>query len=136
MRDETLRERVRSLAQAFTESGLVRLSLKDGDDEVELTRSARGAAPLGGGSQASAAPSEVPVRPIEAVVSESVGIVRFLRPPVQEGLAFEDDRELAIIETLGIRNAVRSRGPGRVVSVLVSDGQTVEYGQPLFSVER
>ena len=65
-----------------------------------------------------------------------VGIVRFLRPPVAEGQELDGDRELAYVETLGIRNPVRSRGAGRVSAVFVTDGQPVEYGQPLFAIER
>ena len=45
------------------------------------------------------------------------------------------DRELAYVETLGIRNPVRSGGSGRVADVFVSDGEAVEYGQALFSIE-
>jgi biotin carboxyl carrier protein len=37
---------------------------------------------------------------------------------------------------LGIRNAVRSRGAGRVAMIYITDGQPVEYGQPLFAIER
>ncbi|MBV9647818.1 MAG: biotin/lipoyl-binding protein, partial [Candidatus Eremiobacteraeota bacterium] len=44
-------------------------------------------------------------------------------------------RELASIESLGVRNPIASRGPGRVVRVFVTDGQPVEYGQPLFAIE-
>ena len=34
-----------------------------------------------------------------------------MRPAVTEGMELDGDRELAFVETLGIRNAVRSRGP-------------------------
>ncbi len=51
-------------------------------------------------------------------------------------MTVEGDRELAYVETLGIRNPVRSRGPGRVAMIYVTDGQPVEYGQPLFAIER
>jgi acetyl-CoA carboxylase biotin carboxyl carrier protein len=46
-----------------------------------------------------------------------------------------EDRELAYVEALGIRNPVRSGGAGRVCDIFVKDGQAVEYGQPLFSIE-
>jgi len=70
------------------------------------------------------------------VSSEVVGIVRLMRPAIAEGAELEGDREVAYVETLGIRNPVRSRGGGRVSAVFVSDGQPVEYGQPLFTIER
>ena len=37
---------------------------------------------------------------------------------------------------LGIRNPVRSLGAGRITAVFVTEGQPVEYGQPLFAIER
>ena len=78
-------------------------------------------------------PSE---RRAEVVASDVVGIVRLLRPAIGEGQELDGDRELAYVETLGIRNPVRSRGGGRVSTVFVSEGQPVEYGQPLFAIDR
>jgi biotin carboxyl carrier protein len=56
-------------------------------------------------------------------------------PAVVAGSVVGEDRELAYVESLGIRNPVRSGGPGRVADVFVNDGEAVEYGQPLFSIE-
>jgi biotin carboxyl carrier protein len=55
---------------------------------------------------------------------------------VGAGTQVEANRELAYVESLGVRNPITSGGPGRVVKVLVSDGQPVEYGQALFALER
>jgi biotin carboxyl carrier protein len=131
MHDETIAERVRPLARAFRDGGLTRLTVRDGDFEVELKR----ADPVAGQAPA-AAPAAEADRPTQAIVADVVGVVRFLRPPVLEGAVIEDDRDLAFVETLGIRNGVRSLGPGRVAAVYVTDGQPVEYGQPLFAIER
>lgn len=133
MFEDTIAERVRPLAQAFSDAGLVRLMVQDGDFEVEFRRAARHAAAAAG---APTAGQPAPARPIDAVLSDVVGVVRFLRPAVSEGTALEGDRELAYVETLGIRNPVRSRGAGRVATIFVTDGQPVEYGQPLFAIER
>jgi acetyl-CoA carboxylase biotin carboxyl carrier protein len=132
MVEETIAERVRPLAQAFHDSGLVRLCVRDGDFEVEFKRAP--SAEAQGRSMGSA--DAVAARPAEAIVADGVGIVRFLRPPVVEGQTVEEDGDLAFVETLGIRTGVRSRGPGRVAAIYVSDGQPVEYGQPLFAIER
>jgi len=122
------------LAGAFREGGFARLCVRDGEFEVEFRRAAH-AAPANG--VAAPAPGDLaPSRPLETIAADVVGVVRFLRPPVAEGATLEGDRELAFVETLGIRNGVRSRGPGRVAAVLVTDGQPVEYGQPLFAIER
>ena len=67
--------------------------------------------------------------------AEFVGIVRFSRPTVSEGSLVSGDRELAYVESLGIRNPVRSGGPCRIAEVFVSEGQPVGYGQPLLTIE-
>ncbi len=85
---------------------------------------------------ASAAAEPAAVRPVDAVLADVVGVFRFMHPPLTEGALVEGDREIAFVETLGIRNSVRSRGSGRIAAVYVTDGQPVEYGQPLFAIER
>ena len=131
MIDETIAERIRPLAAAFHAGGYARLNVRDGDFELELRR----------------APSQPPVisadvrddvlesRSRDAVLADVVGIVRFMHPALAEGMLLESDREVAFVETLGIRNSVRTRSAGRVAAVYVTDGQPVEYGQPLFTIE-
>jgi acetyl-CoA carboxylase biotin carboxyl carrier protein len=134
MFDDTIAERVRPLAAAFSESGLARLSVREGEFEVEFRRAPQTApAALAGDGVIEGTATE---RAADGILSELVGILRFLRPAVTEGQTVDGDVDLAFVETLGIRNAVRSRGAGRVVAVYVSDGQPVEYGQPLFAIER
>ena len=133
MFENTIAERVRPLAQAFDDGGLARLTVRDGEFEVEFRRApVATAAP----SAAPGAPIEAAARPVDAILSDVVGVVRFLRPAVTEGMSIDADRELAFVETLGIRNAVRTRGAGRITMIYVTDGQPVEYGQPLFAIER
>jgi acetyl-CoA carboxylase biotin carboxyl carrier protein len=140
MTEDVIAQRARALASALTESGFARLRVRDGETEIELRR-ARGAAVAAPGAP-TGAPDAPPAerasaeRRADVVVSDVVGVVRFLRPPLTEGQELDGDRELASIETLGIRNPVRSRGAGRLAAILVTDGQPVEYGQPLFTVER
>ena len=134
MFEDTIAERVRPLARAFSDGGLTRLRVREGEFEVEFRRAPATVA----GSAAAANPAKEPAaaRPVEAILADVVGIIRYLRPAVSEGMTLEGDRELAYVETLGIRNPVRSRGPGRVAMIYVTDGQPVEYGQPLFAIER
>ncbi len=134
MFDDTIAERVRPLAQAFSEGGLTRLTVREGDFEVEMRRAPVAAAPPAADGRSAGEPAAA--RPTDAVLADVVGVVRFLRPAVIEGMTLEADRELAYVETLGIRNPVRSRGAGRVAAIYVTDGQPVEYGQPLFAIER
>jgi len=133
MIDETIAERIRPLAAAFHDGGYARLNVRDGEFEIEFRRSP---APGAAVAASAAAPEPADARPHDAVLADVVGIIRFLHPPVTEGAHIDGDRDLAYVETLGIRNAVRSRGAGRIAAVYVSDGQPVEYGQPLFAIER
>jgi len=144
MTEDVIATRARALAGALAESGFARVRIRDGETEIELRRAAgsAGARALAPAAAADGVAGErEPVREpaaraADVIASEVVGIVRFLRPPVIEGQEVEADRDLGYVETLGIRNAVRTRGPGRMGAILVTDGQAVEYGQPLFTVER
>jgi biotin carboxyl carrier protein len=137
--------RVREVAAACAAGGLCRLSVDDADVHVAVRRSAAiaaraEAAPKPAPEVADVSPSRngVVEREQEAVVLRSgvVGIVRMSHPSVAEGTLLGEERELASVESLGIRNPVASGGTGRIVRVFVTEGQPVEYGQPLFAIER
>ena len=138
MTEDVIAARARALAGALTEAGFARLRVRDGDIEFELRRAPQPGAALR--APVSAVAAEVAEKPSarrdDLVTSDVVGIVRLTRPVVSEGVDLDDDRELAYVETLGIRNPVRSRGAGRITAVFVTEGQPVEYGQPLFAIER
>jgi acetyl-CoA carboxylase biotin carboxyl carrier protein len=138
MTEDVIAARARALAGALVGGGFARLRVREGETEIELRRAPRGAAPAAraAAGEPPALPEREPDRRADVLASDVVGIVRLLRPPVAEGQEVDGDRDLGYVETLGIRNAVRSRGPGRVSAVLVTDGQPVEYGQPLFAIER
>jgi acetyl-CoA carboxylase biotin carboxyl carrier protein len=138
MTEDVIAARARALAGALAEAGFARLRVRDGETEIELRRAPRPGAATACASFDVAEPvvEKPPQRPADVVASEVVGIVRLLRPAVAEGQDLDGDRELAYVETLGIRNAVHSRGGGRISAVFVHEGQPVEYGQPLFAIER
>ena len=139
MTDDVIATRARALAGALAESGFARLRVRDGETEIELRRAPRTVPAAAALTSLAAEPERAPDRPpdrAEMVSSDVVGIVRLMRPAIAEGQQLEGDREIAYVETLGIRNPVRSRGGGRVSAVFVTDGQPVEYGQPLFTIER
>ena len=141
MTEDVIAARARALAGALAECGFARLRVRDGETEIELRRAPRNGVAGGASAYAPAGgePAALPGglgRQADLVTSDVVGVVRLVRPAVTEGQELDGDRELAYVETLGIRNPVRSRGAGRVSSVFVTEGQPVEYGQPLFAIER
>jgi acetyl-CoA carboxylase biotin carboxyl carrier protein len=56
-------------------------------------------------------------------------------PYVKEGDLIKEAQVLGIIEAMKLMNEIESKVAGRVVKILVENGQPVEYGQPLFLVE-
>lgn len=131
MFEETVEQRLRPIAAAFAESDLVRIRIADERIEIELRRAAPARAAAAPGNRPHAAPIQS-----ETIAADVVGIVHLLDPAAAEGTAVAADQELAYVEALGIRNSVRTKGGGRVACIYVEDGQPVDYGQPLFVIER
>ncbi len=140
--DETL-ERVRSAAELCAIGNLACMRIEDGAFAVTLRRTVRepragtivaaDTAAVNGSSQNGAARHDETA--CSLLRAEFVGIVHFARPTVMPGTVLTEDRELAYVESLGIRNPIHSGGPGRVAEVFVAEGQPVDFGQTLFSIE-
>lgn len=81
-----------------------------------------------------------PERSGAAVRAPMVGV--FYRAPqpgaapfVTEGDYITPGQQVAIIEAMKLMIPVEAELSGRITSVLVPDGESVEYGQPLFAVD-
>ena len=135
MPEEELRvaARIRRLAEFLTASDAVRVRVERKDEEVEVARRPRHAA--GPGPVAAAPVEPAPLR-LDTIAADIVGIFRLSRPAPVEGERLAADREVGYIEALGIRNPVHSLGSGRIVAIVADDGAPVEYGQPLFLLDR
>ncbi len=57
-------------------------------------------------------------------------------PFVEAGQMVTEGQTLCIIEAMKLMNEIEAELPGRIVDILVEDGQPVEYGQTLFLIER
>ncbi len=130
-----LAARVRRLAEFLASEHVLSVRIERAGDEIELRRRPesvsasefRQDAPI---AVESSEPS------LEAIKAGYVGIFRLGRPAPVEGELLDGDRELGYIEQLGIRNVIHSLGAGRIVTIASGDGSAVEYGQPLFLVDR
>jgi acetyl-CoA carboxylase biotin carboxyl carrier protein len=56
------------------------------------------------------------------------------KPFVEVGAEIDEEATVGLIEVMKVFNAVQSRVRGKIVEVLVQNGQFVEVGQPLFVV--
>lgn len=85
----------------------------------------------------SAAP---PQQTTHTVVASLVGIFRTWSKPRGKALVSIGDRvkvgqHIAAIESLNVINEVESPVTGRIIELLVQEGQPIEYGQPLITID-
>ncbi|MBI5903319.1 MAG: acetyl-CoA carboxylase biotin carboxyl carrier protein [Deltaproteobacteria bacterium] len=57
------------------------------------------------------------------------------QPFIEVGSVVKSSQTLCIIEAMKLMNEVESEVGGKVVAILVENGQPVEYGEPLFHIE-
>jgi acetyl-CoA carboxylase biotin carboxyl carrier protein len=84
--------------------------------------------------------NEAPAANRHTITAPMVGT--FYRSPSPESPAFVEEGQvisigqtLCIIEAMKLMNELESDVGGRIVRILVQNGQPVEFGQPLFEVE-
>ena len=95
-----------------------------------------------------AAPAAAPVPVVAAGLAANVKQVlspfvgTFYRSPsptaesyVREGQAVKRGDSLCIIEAMKLMNEIESDYSGKIVAILVENGQPVEFGEPLFQIE-
>jgi hypothetical protein len=131
----TLAQRVRAMAELFVQTDLLRLRIERETEEIELGRRALHPDVVPEIPNDLYALEAIPVK-ADQIRADLVGIFHFARPVPAEGDLLESERELAYIEALGIRNPVRSLGPGRIIAIKKADGDPVEYGAVLFEIGR
>jgi len=56
-------------------------------------------------------------------------------PYVEVGDMVDEDTVVCIIEAMKVMNEIKAEMEGKVVEVLVNNGEPVEYGQPLFLID-
>lgn len=91
---------------------------------------------------APAAPSAPAALPANRKQVSSPFVGTFYRAPsptadmyVKEGQIVKKGDPLCIIEAMKLMNAIESEFAGKIVAILVQNGQPVEFGEPLFLIE-
>ena len=56
-------------------------------------------------------------------------------PYVEEGQVVNKGQVLCIVEAMKLMNEIEAEIKGKIISILVENGQPVEYGEPLFEIE-
>jgi acetyl-CoA carboxylase biotin carboxyl carrier protein len=139
---------VREMAKLLEETGLSEIEVERGGVRVRVARERPGA-------QGAAAPAVASVAPVAAanpnggpepapkrgtlVTSPMVGTVYLApqpgAPPFVNVGSEVTDGTVCIIEAMKTMNPVAAPVAGRIVEILVRDGQPVEFGEPLMRIE-
>ncbi|MBS0375553.1 MAG: acetyl-CoA carboxylase biotin carboxyl carrier protein [Proteobacteria bacterium] len=152
--------KVKKLIELLEESGVAEIEIKEGEESVRISRHGAGAvttylqappalaaAPVAAAAPppaAAAAPAraaeEAEARAESAVTAPMVGTFYGSPAPgakafVEVGTEVKVGQTLCIIEAMKMMNQIESDKAGKVVSVLVKNGDPVEFGQPLFIIE-
>jgi acetyl-CoA carboxylase biotin carboxyl carrier protein len=146
--------KLKKLIDLVQESGIAELEITEGEEKVRIVKSgvpaaasppvaAPHAAPNAPVASAPVAPqAKEPVEAVEeghAVKSPMVGT--FYRTPspdakpfVEVGQSVKEGEIICIIEAMKLMNEIECDKSGVIKSILVDNGQPVEYGQPLFII--
>ncbi|MCH8221214.1 MAG: acetyl-CoA carboxylase biotin carboxyl carrier protein [Proteobacteria bacterium] len=143
--------KVKKLIELLQESGIAELEITEGDDSVRIRRYpavavSAPAAPVAVEAPApvTAAAASVPV--VETgpgghqVTAPMVGTfydspAPGAKPFVQIGSTVSEGDVLCIIEAMKMMNQIEADVSGTVVSILIENGEPVEFDQPLFIIE-
>jgi acetyl-CoA carboxylase biotin carboxyl carrier protein len=144
--------KIRRLVELMKEHDLSELDLQQGEIRIQLRRScAAGAAPVAvalpasvpsvaAPSAASPAPPAEPDNALVVIKSPMVGTFYAAPDPdsppfVKVGDHVGPETPVCIVEAMKVFNQIPAEVAGKVVAVLVENGQSVEFGQPLFRVD-
>ena len=146
--------KIRKLIKIMQDNELVEVEIKHGDDKILLKRSqpqqiaampmnmagfpgGHGMPADAGGQQAEQTKQEDDLVEIESPI---VGTFYDTPSPdsapfVEVGAQVGPSTVICIIEAMKVMNEIKAETAGEIVEILVTNGQSVEYGQPLFKVK-
>jgi acetyl-CoA carboxylase biotin carboxyl carrier protein len=147
--------KLKTLIDLVQQSGIAELEITEGEEKVRISRGTASApaavalpvtfVPVApGDTSAAAAPAPTAAgeaAPAEGYVLKSPMVGTFYRsaapgskPFVELGQAVKTGDVVCIIEAMKLLNEIEADRDGIVTTVLVENGQPVEYGQPLIVI--
>lgn len=120
-------EWVRHLAQTLKEHNLYTLSVETEDVALTLKAKVQPPAPVRAEAPAVEEAEEIDV---ELIRSQDVGIFRST-VKLATGTAIAKGQKLGTVESVSLQHDLVSDCSGTLLEILASDGDPVEYGQPL-----
>ncbi|GGU59942.1 acetyl-CoA carboxylase biotin carboxyl carrier protein subunit [Pseudomonas laurentiana] len=147
--------KVKKLIELLEESGIDELEIKEGEESVRISRHSKtpaqqyyAPAPMAAAVAPAAAPvAAAPVAEAAAAPKLNGTVVRspmvgtFYRKPsptspnfAEVGQTVKKGDTLCIVEAMKMMNHIEAETSGVIESILVEDGQPVEFDQPLFTI--
>ncbi len=146
--------KVKKLIELLEESGIDELEIKEGEESVRISRHSKTPAaqqyfaPAPMAAPVAAAPVAAPVAEAAAAAPKLNGTVArspmvgtFYRKPsptspnfAEVGQTVKKGDTLCIVEAMKMMNHIEAEASGVIESILVEDGQPVEFDQPLFTI--
>ncbi len=141
---------LQDIVALMDEGGLSELHYEKGDVKIHMKRGStpeiQWAAPppvaVGAATPAIPAATGTPPAAEEGTLVKSPMVGTYYRAPapdakpfIQEGSRIEVGQVFCIIEAMKLMNEIKSEVSGKVVKILVENGQVVEFGQPLFVLD-
>lgn len=152
--------KIAKLIEIVSKSDVSEINLKQGEEELKITREKAVAqsvqtviaapvaapapvvAPVAPAATAPAAAPSAPAAPDAAKLMKSPMVGTFYRsasptaaPFVEEGASVKEGDTLCIIEAMKMMNQIQADRSGVIKKILVENGSTVEFDQPLFEFE-
>ncbi|MBI6907681.1 acetyl-CoA carboxylase biotin carboxyl carrier protein [Pseudomonas sp. SIMBA_059] len=148
--------KVKKLIELLEESGIDELEIKEGEESVRISRHSKTpaqpyyapqmqapapAAPAPAAAPAAAAPAAPAAPALNGFVVKSPMVGTFYRTPapgspafVEVGKTVKVGDTICIVEAMKMMNHITAEKAGVIESILVENGQPVEYDQPLFTI--
>ncbi|TDV65864.1 acetyl-CoA carboxylase biotin carboxyl carrier protein [Pseudomonas sp. LP_7_YM] len=144
--------KVKKLIELLEESGIDELEIREGEESVRISRHSKtpaqqyyAPAPVAAPAAApapAAAGAEAPAAPkLNGTIARSPMVGTFYRKASPTSPAFAEVGQtvkkgdtLCIVEAMKMMNHIEAETSGVIESILVEDGQPVEYDQPLFTI--
>ena len=146
--------KVKKLIELLEESGIDELEIKEGEESVRISRHSKtpaqqfyapqmqAPAPAAPAAAPAAAAPAAPAAPLlNGFVVKSPMVGTFYRTPAPTSPAFVEVGKtvkvgdtICIVEAMKMMNHITAEKAGVIESILVENGQPVEYDQPLFTI--
>ena len=145
-------KKIKQIIKLLKDNGLEEIEVEEKDSRIRVKSAVAGAIVSLAPAPAQA-PVETPLAEAQPSSSEkkaeskykvvkSPMVGTFYRSPspeadlyVEEGQTVKKGQTLCIVEAMKLMNEIESEFKGKIVSILVENGQPVEYGEALFEID-